>query len=49
MNAIPKSSGLIALVDRLRRDLGQGYFIEVLHWDSDRARGSSKSGLTVRD
>ncbi|HEY3647404.1 MAG TPA: hypothetical protein VGL33_05500 [Streptosporangiaceae bacterium] len=37
MNAIPKSPGLIALVDRLRRDLGQGYFIEVPHWDSDRA------------
>jgi len=32
-----KSLRLLAIVDRLRHDLGHDYFIEVPHWDSDRA------------
>ena len=32
-----KSLRLLALVDRLRHDLGQDYFVEVPHWDSDQA------------
>jgi hypothetical protein len=32
----PKSADLAALVDRLRGDLGDGYFAEVPHWDEDQ-------------
>lgn len=35
MHGTPKSSDLAALVDRLRDDLSDGYFIEVPHWDGD--------------
>jgi hypothetical protein len=33
----PKSGDLAALVDRLRGDLGDDYFVEVPHWDGDQA------------
>ena len=36
MDGAPKSPALLALVNHLRDDLGQGYFIEVPHWDGDR-------------
>jgi hypothetical protein len=36
MNSMSKSPGPTALVDRLQRDLGHDYFVEVPHWDSDR-------------
>jgi hypothetical protein len=35
MDRASKSPGLVALVDRLRSDLGQDYFIEAPHWDGD--------------
>jgi hypothetical protein len=33
----PKNPEVAALVDRLRGDLGAGYFTEVPHWDGDLA------------
>ena len=36
MPGSPKSADLAALVDRLRGDLGDDYFIEVPHWDGDQ-------------
>jgi hypothetical protein len=38
MHGMSKSPGLVALVDRLRCDLGQDYFVEVPHWDGDPTR-----------
>jgi hypothetical protein len=36
MPGSPKSADLAALVGRLRSDLGDDYFVEVPHWDSDQ-------------
>ena len=36
MPGSPKSADLAALVDRLRDDLGDDYFVEVPHWDGDQ-------------
>jgi hypothetical protein len=36
MEGPSKSPGLAALLSRLRRDLGQDYFVELPHWDGDR-------------
>jgi hypothetical protein len=35
MDGVPKVPALVALIDRLRHDLGPRYFIEVPHWDGD--------------
>lgn len=37
MEGMSKSPGLVAFAGRLRCDLGQDYFVEVSHWDGDRA------------
>ena len=36
MDGTPKSPDLMALVERLRRDLGRDYFVEVPHWNDDQ-------------
>jgi hypothetical protein len=36
MPRAPKSADLAALVERLSSDLGDGYFVELPHWDADR-------------
>jgi hypothetical protein len=36
MDGESKLPALVALIDRLRHDLGQQYFIEVPYWDGDR-------------
>jgi hypothetical protein len=37
MSSSPKSADLAALVDRLRGDLGDDFFVEVRHWDDDQS------------
>jgi hypothetical protein len=36
MDGVSKLPALVALIDHLRHDLGQEYFIEVPYWDGDR-------------
>ena len=35
MDRTSKTPGVVVLVDRLRCDLGQDYFVEVPHWDGE--------------